>query len=806
MTIESPSLKPTAHPGPIRRLAQFFKDLTIGTKLNLGFGLLVALSLMIIALSTLAEQDAAQRISQVSDLRVPLTLTSNQAQAALLRMLSSVRGYLILGDSQMLDEYQQANQTLQVNLAELKRLLEIEGEQADLEQMTQLETVYAAWEGLPEQLFTLHVNPIQNQPGLRLVRLELLQPSAAILKEIGNMQAAQKGRERAPDQLDLAQLITDFRTSFEIMDTNLRAYAISGDSAFKSAYLVQSSLNSIPWQSLSDNRDLLTQPQQNSLEAIAQARQKFLATSAQIFEAVEGEHANEALYLFKTEAVPRAQQMLAVLTAITAKEQADLKQQTSLAQQRLTEGRNQALIGGALAIMFGIILAMIFKDNIVGPVHRLTETAGQVIAGDLAIQAEVESQDEIGQLALNFNSMTTRLRQNITSLDKQRQQLSLVVEISRSLISILDLSDLLRQTVTLVKETFNFYHVHIYLLEEGSQNLILAAGYGEAGAEMKRRGHHIWLDSPKSLVAIAARTGQPVQVDDVRHDEEWLPNPLLPDTSSEVAAPIILGQRVVGVLDVQSSQVAGFDVQDVTIITIVAEQIAVALQNAQRFTETSRALAEAEKLQQKYIQNRWQSYLAERKTTNYQQIRPEAPPLEASTLAQVNQELRQGQMVVISRTDSISPEVEQPQSTIATPLAIRGQTIGSLQIHETGQPHRWSNEEIALVKAISEQMSLALENARLFDDTQRQAARERLAREITDKMRAAPDMSKIIQTGVTELANALGGSRAYVKIAPQLNPADQNLMHNAEIQTNLPDEIPTEWLFNLAEEPDNSNP
>jgi GAF domain-containing protein len=199
----------------------------------------------------------------------------------------------------------------------------------------------------------------------------------------------------------------------------------------------------------------------------------------------------------------------------------------------------------------------------------------------------------------------------------------------------------------------------------------------------------------------------------------------------------------------------------------VANQTAVALRNARRFEETTQALATAERLQQQYIQHGWQTFLATHKTTTYQQVQPGAAPVDDSLLTQIKQGVAQGQKVVISRSESGDGEGNgRPESAIAFPLALRGQIIGTIRVHDTQTGRQWTSEEITLLESIGEQMSLAIENARLFDDTKRRATREQIARKITDEMRSSPDIDTIIQTGLTELAKALGVSRTYVKLSP----------------------------------------
>jgi PAS domain S-box-containing protein len=169
--------------------------------------------------------------------------------------------------------------------------------------------------------------------------------------------------------------------------------------------------------------------------------------------------------------------------------------------------------------------------------------------------------------------------------EKRARELATVARVSAATASILDPTALLQSVADLTKEAFRLYHAHIYLLDEAGDRLVLAAGAGEPGREMKERGHAIAMSRDLSLVVQAARTRQGVVANDVQSRTDFLPNPLLPDTRSEMAIPIIIGDELLGVLDVQSEQVNRFTDEDVRVKTALADQIAVAVQNARSYAE-----------------------------------------------------------------------------------------------------------------------------------------------------------------------------------------------------------------------------
>ncbi|MCB8965671.1 MAG: GAF domain-containing protein [Ardenticatenaceae bacterium] len=252
-------------------------------------------------------------------------------------------------------------------------------------------------------------------------------------------------------------------------------------------------------------------------------------------------------------------------------------------------GENLFLTVGILVATLGvaIFLSFLAVRQIVRPIEGMAATAQAVSDGDLSQRVIVTSRDEIGTLGASFNSMTDQLQELISSLEQRVESrtraLEASTEIGRRLATILNLHQLVSEVVNLIKTTFDYYHAHIYLLDEATRTLDMAGGTGEVGQRMLASGHKLRLD--QGLVGRAATTKTPVLIPDVTQDPTWLPNPLLPDTLAETAVPIIYQNTVLGVLDVQHNITHGLSDEDVRLLQAIASQVAIAVRNARLYEQ-----------------------------------------------------------------------------------------------------------------------------------------------------------------------------------------------------------------------------
>ncbi len=245
--------------------------------------------------------------------------------------------------------------------------------------------------------------------------------------------------------------------------------------------------------------------------------------------------------------------------------------------------RIEITIGFAMLVVVSV-LAFLVARSISRPIIDLSEVAKEISNGNMNLQAKVQTTDEIGELATSFNEMTAKLRSNLTDLERRAKEVTTISEVSRRLSSVLDKQRLLIEVVEQIRSFLNYYHVHIYLLEQNSGDLIMSGGTGEAGQTMLEQKHKV--TKGRGLVGRAATTGTPVLVPNTSKDENWLPNPLLPETASEVAVPIFSGTEVIGVLDVQNNIPGSLTERDVDVLQSIAYQVSIALKNADAYMAT----------------------------------------------------------------------------------------------------------------------------------------------------------------------------------------------------------------------------
>ncbi len=399
-------------------------------------------------------------------------------------------------------------------------------------------------------------------------------------------------------------------------------------------------------------------------------------------------------------------------------------------QTVLSADTNTAILVTVLAIFImagGLLVASVSLTNLLfSPLGRLVTMAQQMASGALGVHAPTTSRDEIGQLATALNSLAGQLRDHISHSDQRFAERTRALEnmirsmemsnhISHQITTILNLDELLNFIVNRIQSEFNFYYTQVYLVEEETGNLVLAEGSGEVGRQLKSQNHQ--LKGGQGIVGTVASTNEYFLSNDVNRALNFMPNPLLPFTSSELAVPLRVGGRVVGVLDVQSEQANRFAPEDVTMIQAVANQTAVAIDNARLLSQTKRALQQVEELNRRLTREVWQEFVSEGVSPAYRFLAEPVSvvgPAPDAWLPPMQDAVRDRQLI----KNFIPPNGGPSRAELAVPLILRGELIGVLGVKRE-KARDWTTEEVSAVETVAGQVTLALENARLSKEQEK---------------------------------------------------------------------------------------
>lgn len=610
---------------PLRRMR-------IGTKLNLGFGVLVLITLVVIGLSYLASERATTNMTLTTDLRAPSTLASSRAQADLLKMVADVRGYLVLGEESYRTGYLEARQRFAQNLAILEELADADNNGSAIStpqdyqaRLVALRHSFEEWSRLPEQLFALHDDQLEREPGLRMLIKEGNRPIAQVVVAIKKILETQQQREPTAENLETLGEMAAFQASFFAMVAGLRGYVTTARENFKFEYNTNLAINERAMNRLLSSKLLLSTPQQRQLELISRVREGFVSLPEKIFEWVDSERRRMDLYLFRTKAVPPADTMLTLLGDITADQQGLLQADLTEGRMELTSTQNQLLATGVAAFLLALVLAYVFRANIVGPIQRLTGVAQRVGSGDLTAVARYESRDEIGTLAQTFNDMNTKLRASLEDLEQRRleqeksartfqrqsEYLSALHDTTLGLISRLDLTELLSDLTTRAGQLLDTPHGYIYLVNSENNKLERKVGVG-----VYRQSIGFHLEAGEGVAGKVWTSGEPLVVN--QYDSwEGRTHEISYETKIRaiMGVPLKSGDEVIGVLgmacDFESNR--EFGEEEAAILDRFAQLASISLDNARLYTAAQEAMRRSEQANERISdQNRMLESLSTR--------------------------------------------------------------------------------------------------------------------------------------------------------------------------------------------------
>jgi GAF domain-containing protein len=383
------------------------------------------------------------------------------------------------------------------------------------------------------------------------------------------------------------------------------------------------------------------------------------------------------------------------------------------------------------------------------------DTLLQLNAELSARKAEAEtSQKSVEQLVID---RTTEIEKLYKQMTRRAAQLKTVTDLSGSIAQLQNLNEVFPAITSLISERFGFYHVGIFIVDQDRQYAVLQAASSEGGGRMLRRNHRLQLGV--GVVGFCAQTGQPRIALDVGADAVYFNNPDLPTTRSEVALPIKARGETIGVLDVQSTEAGAFTSEDLEVLTTLANQVSIALENARLLTEARAAYTQMQEVYNEFTRAEWSRTISQIQQPGFRyqvgRIEMLESPLESQEIVAAAQH---GETVTKQPNGS-----SEKRPAVAVPVKLRGEVIGILHIESSDPARDWQEDDISLVQAVAERAAFAMENARLFQDARRRAAKERLISEATARISGAFNVENILQTTAEELERVLGGSEILIQ-------------------------------------------
>jgi GAF domain-containing protein len=433
--------------------------------------------------------------------------------------------------------------------------------------------------------------------------------------------------------------------------------------------------------------------------------------------------------------------------------------------------QNTLFIYTIVVISIISILVLAFTRSITQPLLKLKEFAGQIsnitLAGssqELIDTIEIKTQDEFEDLSDAFNQMSENLRksfwmleENVTArtedLARLANELRTIAEVNRELSAIRDQRTLLNVSASLIRERLGYYHVGIFLVDEKGEYAVLRGASSTSAEEMLAQNYKLKVGET-GLVGNVTLTGKAYIAQDVDLDSIHFENPFLPETRSEIALPLRSYNVTIGALDIQSKTSGTFSERDIQTLQVLADQLASAIENSQLVRRLEEALRELSRKNQENTRQVWQSTINAQTASAYEydglQVRPIPQDINAN---------------LATRLDSGRPVITNinSKSTLLIPLTIFGQVIGAIGLEQDDAEKPWSEEQIMIAQAAANRAALTLENARLFEESNRRATKESSIVAATSRLSSISSMENILKAAAEELDKVLSASEITIQ-------------------------------------------
>ncbi|PJF27441.1 MAG: hypothetical protein CUN53_04040 [Phototrophicales bacterium] len=415
------------------------------------------------------------------------------------------------------------------------------------------------------------------------------------------------------------------------------------------------------------------------------------------------------------------------------------------------------LIIGAVALVG--ILVLLFNQLIVPPINRLRNAAQAFASGDLiAPVPDAARGDEIGDLAISFVSMREAIRNQFGEqemrLSRREREFAATQEIGRVATTQRDLQRLMDSVVELITQRFsNIYHAQIFLNDAENVYAVLRASTGDAGRELLARGHRLAIGSV-SVIGQATGQGRVIVARDTAASPVHRRNELLPDTRAELAIPLRVGDTVIGALDVQSKLGNAFTEGQISVLQTMADQVAIAIENARLYEEAARRAAEIEEGNRRATQRAWADFMRDQRSMTLSRHAGAQTDTDISELRRQAQ--REGRTLIGRPT-------ERGTIPIAVPITLRGQILGAVEWELPAQG--FGEDKVELAEELAARLAVSLDNARLFQESRRAVERERVVNLIAGRLAAQTSIDNLLKTAIREAGQAVRAPAVGIRLS-----------------------------------------
>lgn len=425
------------------------------------------------------------------------------------------------------------------------------------------------------------------------------------------------------------------------------------------------------------------------------------------------------------------------------------------------------------SIIITIATALIAR-SLTNPIVSLANVANLVSQGNLDARAQIKTRDEIGVLASAFNSMTDQLQSTLVGLEqrisdrtvelrKSNTELEIISEVAREISVIRDLQTLLAVSANLIRERLNYYHVGIFLVDERGEFAFLQAASSVAAEWMLALKIKFNIGGIDPL-GNTLRAGRVYYSPDISKDKILTQNPLLPESVSEAILPLRIRNITIGALDIQANNSTSLGEREINTLKLLADQLAAAIENAQLVQQVENNLSTLTNTNRSQTQQTWRTAIDQRERPAYEYDGLQVRAVPQNLPANLMKQLESGTPIILNQSGEVNNGGNEPKNTLLIPLLVLNQVIGVIGLEQEDPNRNWTDEEISIAQAAANRTALTLENARLLEESQRRAAKERTIFDATARIGSSMNIINILDTTAEEIERVIGNSEVILQI------------------------------------------